>query len=210
MPQALIWGASGGIGSALVRQLKSEGWRVFAAARHESDILSVADITFPFDATQPATASSIAALVAAESDGLDLVVYAAGGLTAAPLEKVDPNAWRATIASNLDGAFVASHASLNLLRDDGHLMVIGAYVHKITLPRMGPYAAAKAGLEAFMAVLKKEHRRRRITIVRPSAVDTPMWEHVPFNLPPQALSPEAVAQAMLEYHEAGSSGELDL
>jgi 3-oxoacyl-[acyl-carrier protein] reductase len=210
MRQALIWGASGAIGSALVSQLKSEGWRVFAAARHESDIPSVADITFPFDATQPATANSIAALVAAESDGLELVVYAAGGLTAAPLEKLDPNAWGATIASNLDGAFVASRASLNLLRDDGHLMVIGAYIHKIILPRMGAYAAAKAGLEAFITVLQKEHRRRRITIVRPSAVDTPMWEHVPFKLPPQALRPEAVAQAILEYHEAGSSGELDL
>jgi uncharacterized protein YbjT (DUF2867 family) len=35
MPDALIWRASGGIGSAIVRRLKGEGWRVFAATRDE-------------------------------------------------------------------------------------------------------------------------------------------------------------------------------
>ncbi len=210
MPEALIWGASGGIGSALVNQLKAEGWRVFGAARREDAIPTTADMTFPFDASQPASAASIATLVAAETDGLDLVVYAAGGLTADPLEKLEPQAWQATIVANLDGAFLAARSSLNLLKKDGHLMVIGAYVHKITLPRMGAYVAAKAGLEAFMDVLQKEHRRKRITIVRPPAVDTPMWENVPFNLPQQALSPETVARSMLEYHLAGSSGELNL
>lgn len=210
MPEALIWGASGGIGSALVQHLKANDWRVFAAARDESAVPASADETFPFDASQPATFTNIVPLIATDSDGLDLIVYAAGGLNAAPLEKLEPDAWRATLAANLDGAFLAARSSLNLLRDDGHLMIIGAYVNKITLPRMGAYVAAKAGLEAFMTVLQKEHRRKRITIVRPPAVDTSLWEDIPFNLPQQALSPQTVAQAILDYHQSGDSGELNL
>jgi NAD(P)-dependent dehydrogenase (short-subunit alcohol dehydrogenase family) len=210
MPEALIWGASGGIGSALVHKLKAEGWRVFAAARRESGIPANADMTFPFNALQPATVAEVASVIAAETSGLDLVIYAAGGVKAAPLEKLEPDAWRLIMAANLDGAFLAARSSLNLMRDDGHLMIIGAHVGKITLPRMGAYAAAKAGLETFITVLQKEHRRKRITIVRPSAVDTPMWANVPFNPPQQALSPESVAQSILDHHTSGGSGELDL
>ncbi|MBN2472678.1 MAG: SDR family NAD(P)-dependent oxidoreductase, partial [Anaerolineae bacterium] len=33
MKTAMIWGASGGIGRALVRLLVAEGWRVLAVAR---------------------------------------------------------------------------------------------------------------------------------------------------------------------------------
>ena len=34
MKTALIWGAGGGIGQAIARQLSEEGWQVRAAGRH--------------------------------------------------------------------------------------------------------------------------------------------------------------------------------
>jgi len=74
MPEALIWGASGGMGAALVRLLKREGWLVFAAAREERRIPIEADYTFAFDALQPHTIQSIPMQIASQSEGLDMMV----------------------------------------------------------------------------------------------------------------------------------------
>jgi phosphoglycerate dehydrogenase-like enzyme len=35
---AMIWGAGGGIGRALVSRLRDEGWRVLALGRHVADL----------------------------------------------------------------------------------------------------------------------------------------------------------------------------
>ena len=65
-------------------------------------------------------------------------------------------------------------------------------------------------MEAFATVLRKEQRRRRVTIVRPTAVKTPLWDKVPFNLPGKALRPEEVAERILDAHKEGHKGVLDL
>jgi NAD(P)-dependent dehydrogenase (short-subunit alcohol dehydrogenase family) len=138
------------------------------------------------------------------------VIYAAGGLNANLLEKLTSEEWNATLTANLTGAFLASRASLNLLKRDGHLILIGAYTEKITLPRMGAYVAAKSGLESLVTVLQKENRKLKITLVRPPAVDTPFWQNVPFRLPASALQPQQVASAMIAHYVKGEVGELNL
>ncbi|GAB4510029.1 MAG: SDR family NAD(P)-dependent oxidoreductase [Anaerolineae bacterium] len=210
MPDALIWGASGGIGQALVMHLKNEGWRVFAAARNERRVPAEADYTYTFDATKPETIQAAATLVAMETEGLQLVVYAAGGILADPLDKLAPEAWQAVMAANLDGAYLAARSSINLLGKDGHMMFVGAYVDKITLPRMGAYTTAKAGLEALVTILQKENRKLKMTLVRPPAVNTAFWNNVPFKMPENAMQPEAVARAMLDHYQSGSGNALNL
>lgn len=210
MPDALIWGASGGIGAALVVALKSEGWRVFAAARDEMKIPDEADATFSFDAADADDATSVISLCAQQTDGFDFVAYTAGGLVASPLDKLDVADWRAIFDANVTDAFVAAQASLPLMRKGAHMMIIGAYVEKITLPRMGAYAAAKAALEPMLRVLERENRKMKFTLVRPPAVDTPFWENVPFKLPDYAIKPESVAQAMLTHLNEGEGGTLDI
>jgi hypothetical protein len=58
--------------------------------------------------------------------------------------------------------------------------------------------------------LDKEERKRRVTIVRPAAVDTPLWHKVPFKLPPGALSPDEAAERILNAYRDGHRGLLDL
>lgn len=210
MADALVWGASGAIGSAIVDKLKTEGWRVFAAARDETTIPASADFTYPFDAGDANSIAQTVTLCAHETTGLDLVVYAAGGLAAGQLEKLSPQEWQQTINANLTGAYLAARSSINLLGKGGHLMIIGAKVDKITLPRMGAYATAKAGLETMVQILQKENRKLKVTIIRPPAVDTPFWENVPFKLPDGALQPAHVADAILKQYAADASGELNL
>jgi NAD(P)-dependent dehydrogenase (short-subunit alcohol dehydrogenase family) len=210
MPEALIWGASGGIGSATVRLLKAKGWTVYAAARDESRIPLEADWAGPFDAAQPYTFDAVAYAVGQAGGALDLVLYAAGVMAAEPLDRTQSDAWMRVLDANLNGAQRAAAASLPLLNEGGHYMVTGAYVEKITLPRFGAYAAAKAALEPLIAILAKENRRHQFTLLRLGAVDTPFWQQVPFPLPKGAAQPQAVAERILARFESGAGGTHEL
>jgi hypothetical protein len=78
------------------------------------------------------------------------------------------------------------------------------------LPKFGAYTTAKAALEPMLEIYSKENRKQHFTLVRPPAVATAFWNHVPFNLPDGALSPQVVATAIVEHLSKGTSGILDL
>jgi NAD(P)-dependent dehydrogenase (short-subunit alcohol dehydrogenase family) len=210
MPTAIIWGASGGIGSALVRTLKADGWRVLAAARDDARIPDAADQSVHFDAADLFSIQQAIMAFAQDAEAVDLVIYAAGGLVASPLEKQSAQDWEAVMAANLTGVFLTIQASLSLASKEAAFIVLGAYIEKITLPRMGAYVAAKAALEPLLTIFQKEHRKLKFTLARLPAVDTPFWANVPFRLPEYALKPDTVAQALLDHYANGGSGVLDL
>lgn len=210
MNSALIWGASGGIGRALVHRLKSEGWRVFGVARTIKDIPSEADMKLTFEAGDQNTYRDVNFALANEIDGLDLMIYAVGSLQSAKLSEMPYDDWSAILESNLSGAYLAISHSIGLIKPQGHIVVIGAYIDHLILPQMGAYAVAKAGLDPLVAILRKEHRKHRFSIVRPGAVDTDFWENAPFRKPDAIKSPETVAQAILDHHLSTESGDLNL
>ena len=111
---------------------------------------------------------------------------------------------------NLNGAYLAVHYSLPLLTPTAHIFFVGAVSERMRLPRLSAYAAAKAGIEGFAEALRKEQRDRRVTIVRPKAVDTPFWDRAPFKLPPRAAKPEAIAKHIIAAHREHHKGSLDL
>ena len=112
--------------------------------------------------------------------------------------------------ANLTGAFYSIHYSLPLLRENAHIFFIGAISERLQLPGLSAYAAAKTGLEAFATSLRKEQRKKRVTVVRPGAVKTSFWDKVPMKLPSDAASPAKVAQKILEAYQQGQQGFLDL
>lgn len=210
MKDALIWGASGGMGRALTQQLIDAGWRVFAAARDTSRIPSGVHEAYNFEAANHAALMDIAIDLAHQTDGLALSVYFAGELRAELLKKMTPEQWAQTIDSNFTGAFMTTSQTLHLHNPGAHLVYIGAYIDHLILPKMGAYAAAKAGLETLVDVLQKENRKLNFTLVKPGAVDTPFWENAPFRLPTNAKTTDVVAQAIMERINSDERGPLEL
>ncbi len=210
MPTALVWGASGGIGSALVDLLKARDWTVYAAARHEERIPDVADETYSFDAGDVQSIEAVCRFVAQETESLDLVVYTAGANVQGALQKLTTAEWQAVMDANLNGVQYSAAASLDLLAKGGHFIAVGAKVEVLTLPRMGAYAAAKAALQPLIAILQKENRKYNFSLIRPPAVNTAFWENVPFKMPDYALPPQQVAEAILARYESGENGQLDI
>ncbi len=200
---AMIWGAGGGIGRALVHRLREEGWRVLAMSRHTAGLGDLTPDLFEADVADPESVARAIEAAGRGVDQIDLWIYAVGDIAADKVAEASPGSWMRILDANLVGAYTTAHYSLPLLSPDAHLFFLGAIGERLRLPRLSAYAAAKAGLEAFVEVLGKEERKRRVTLVRPTAVDTPLWDKVPLKLPPGALSPsEAAERIMAAYHNS--------
>lgn len=207
---AVVWGAAGGIGSAIAKQLIEDGWTTYGVARHAADVETELEQVFEADVSDPRQVEAAVYAMAMETDSVDLWVYAVGDILSAKVKDMEPQNWDRILAANLSGAYLATHCSLPLLAEDGHLVYIGAVSERLRLPGLSAYAAAKAGLEAYAEALGKEERKRRVTVVRPSAVATPLWDKVPMRLPSDAPSPEKVAARILAASAEGHKGVLDL
>lgn len=206
---AMIWGAGGGIGRALVNRLREEGWRVLAIGRHTAGLGDLTTHLIEADVADPGSVERAIAAASQDVDQIDLWIYAAGDIAAHKVSEASPETWQRILDANLTGAYLAVHYSLPLLAPDAHMVFLGAVSERLRLPRLSAYAAAKAGLEAFVEVLGKEERKRQVTLVRPAAVDTPLWEKVPFKLPPGALSSDEAAERILAAYHDGHRGVLE-
>jgi NAD(P)-dependent dehydrogenase (short-subunit alcohol dehydrogenase family) len=210
MNTAMIWGANGGIGRALVQRLAADGWTVLAVAREAGNLESLTPYVYEADVSKPHDVQQAVLAASQESGLVDLWVYAVGDITSAPVRAMEPEAWQRILDANLTGVFTTVHYSLPLLAPDAHLFLLGAVSERMRMPGLSAYAAAKAGLEAFGETLRKEARQQKVTVVRPGAVDTPLWQKVPFRMPAGAMPPEALAERILTAYAEGHKGMLDL
>ena len=210
MSTALIWGASGGIGRALVARLRTEHWTVGAVSRHPDDLADLTPHRYAADVADDFAVRQAVFAIAQDLPEIDLWIYAAGDIAPGKVAEMDAATWRRILDANLTGAYLTTHHSAPLLAEQAHLVYIGAYSERLRLPGLSAYAAAKAGLEAFVDALTKEERRRRVTLVRPGAVDTPLWTKMPVRMPRSAAAPDAIAGQILVAHTSGHSGLLDL
>jgi len=209
MKTALIWGAGGAIGQAIARQLAREDWQVLAAGRQLEAYHNLTQYRYEVELSDLFSVQSAVTAISQEVSQVDLWVYAAGDITSQRVTEMHPSDWGRILQANLSGAFLATHFSWPLLSDQAHLFYLGALSERMRLPGLSAYAAAKAGLEAFAVVVRKESRRK-VTVVRPAAVDTPFWGKVPFRLPPHHLTPDQVAERILQAYADGVQGQLDI
>ena len=210
MKSALVWGAAGEIGKAISEELIADGWKTLAVARDSMDVTSKTDLQFEADFENPASIEHAVYSVSQETDKIDLWCYSAGDILSSKIIDLEPENWERIISANLSGAYLAMHYSLPLLSEDAHIFFIGAVSERLRLPGLSAYAAAKSGLEAFAEVLSKEQRKKRITVVRPGAVATPLWEKVILRMPKDAAPPSKVARRIIEAYQTGHKGHLDL
>ena len=210
MSTAMVWGASGGIGRALVARLVQENWKVWAVARHPEALEELTPHVLQADVGNMRSVQQAVLGVSEAGAQIDLWAFVIGDIEAVSAAEMPPEIWRRILDANLNGAYLAVHYSLPLLTPNAHIFFVGAVSERMRLPRLSAYAAAKAGLEGFAEALRKEQRKRRVTVVRPKAVDTPFWEKVPFKLPPHAPGPETVAERIVAAYQERHKVALDL
>lgn len=219
--QALVTGASRGIGRAVARVLAMAGAEVYAVARGLPGLESlVAEVK----SLAPGAAGPLHVLqcdlrqvqdvhrtVVPVLEGMaqrpTLLINNAGVFPLAPIVDTSPDVFAATIDSNLVAPFRVLHVLLRPMREAGrgHVVTIGSVADRRTFGGNAAYAASKFGARALHEVLREELGGTgvRATLVAPSATDTPIWDPIdPDNtpgLPPRAamLRPDDVADAVL-------------
>ncbi len=210
MKTAMVWGAGGGIGKALVQRLMENDWEVVGVAREPGASAGVVSFSVAADVAHPEDVQQAVEQAQAAVGEVSLWIYAVGDIVSTRVSEISAEDWRRILDANLSGAFTAVQASLPLLSENVHMVFLGAVSERLHLPGLSAYAAAKAGLEALGDVLRKEQRGRRVTVVRPKAVDTDLWDKVPFSLPRGAMQPDELAERILAAHEEGHDGVLDV
>lgn len=210
MKTAMIWGAAGGIGQALVEELVARQWNVVAISRHDELMNGKATHSIYADVADAFSVQRATQATAFEVTSVDLWAYTAGDIIVSPVGEMKPDTWNRILSANLTGAYLAMHYSLPLLAPEAHIFFVSAISERLRLPGFSAYAAGKAGIEAFAESLRKEQRRHRVTTVRPSAVATTFWEKVPLKMPNGAMPAAKVAARMMAAYDERHSGVLDI
>lgn len=210
MPAAMILGAHGGIGRQLACLLKQQGWFVIGVSRHPYAVATYTDVSLNADVSDPVAIQQAVYTAAMEVEAVDLWAYAVGDIVQARVTDMLPLEWKRIWDANLTGAYLTTRASLPFLTQDAHLFYLGALTERLNRTLLSAYVASKAGLETFVTALAREQRRRRVTLVRPTAVDTPLWDKVHFHKPGQILTPQVVAAHIWHAYQTQHSGVLDI
>ncbi|MXN17948.1 SDR family NAD(P)-dependent oxidoreductase [Pseudooceanicola sp. GBMRC 2024] len=179
--QALVTGASRGIGAAVARRLVAEGMVVHGAARGAEALEALArDLgpafrPCPVDVTDPQ-----AVLDRLNGAEIDVLVNNAGSIASVrPLHEQTPEETRATVALNLTAPLLLIQALLPgmIARGRGHVINLTSTAARATFAGTTTYAAAKAGLEQACRVLRYDLAGTgvRITDLAPGRVETAFY-----------------------------------
>ena len=129
---------------------------------------------------------------------------------AEPVARMTPATFRRILDANLIGAYNAVHHSLPLLAADAPLVFIGAVSERMRLPGLSAYAAAKAGPGGVRRGAAQGGTQTAGDRGAAGRGQHRFWQKVPFKMPGNALSPEAVAEKVVEAIGGGHQGALDL
>ncbi|ANL33973.1 SDR family NAD(P)-dependent oxidoreductase [Rhizobium phaseoli] len=174
--KVLVTGAAGGIGAAIVRQLRAEGARVAVADRDVSDI--EAEVHLPGDLLAAAYADGLPQAAFAALGGLDVVVNNAGVITRGKVTETTDADWDLSVGVNMLAPFRISRAAIPLLAAGGG----GAIVNTASCwglrpgPNHAVYCMTKAAIASLTQCMGMDHAHQniRINAVCPNEVNTPM------------------------------------
>ncbi len=182
---ALVTGAASGIGRACAEALLAEGAAVVGL-----DLDPEVEGTFDgpqwlgvaADVTEDESISDALERAGERFGGADILVLNAGVFPrGAPLADLDVDAWRRTMAVNLEAnAFLLreAHPLLRLAPRGGRVVVIGSKNVPAPGPAVAAYSASKAALTQLARVAALEWGRDgiRVNVIHPNAVfDTGAW-----------------------------------
>ena len=121
---ALVTGAARGIGLATVQRFLREGWQVVMVDRDAEELTKAAkglNAALPIiaDVSLPEDVERFVAETRKRYGRLDALVNNAGVADFGPIAETTFERWRTIMATNLDGVFLTSQASIPLLAEDG-------------------------------------------------------------------------------------------
>ena len=189
--RALVTGGTGRVGSAIASRLQAAGHAVLAAGSADADL------------SRPTEARALVERAAADLEGLDLLVHAAGdGFEPKPVEEVTEADWDAAFGVTAKGTFFLAQAAAPHLRTNRGVVVL---VEDVAAYQPWPSFAAHCAAKAAQAMLTRVLARALAPEVRvcgiapgPVAVEAEQKQRrAAETLLGRVGSPDDVAEAVL-------------
>ena len=207
---ALVTGGTRGIGEAISKALKADGYEVAATyAGNDEKAKAFTDATgiktFKWNVSDYESSKEGIAKVEAEMGPVEVVVANAGITRDAPFHKMTPEAWKEVIDTNLTGVFNTIHPVWPGMRDRGfgRIIVISSINGQKGQAGQVNYAATKAGDLGIVKSLAQEGARKGITAnaVCPGYIGTEMVRAIDEKILNEKIIPQIPAGRLGEPEE---------
>jgi 2-C-methyl-D-erythritol 4-phosphate cytidylyltransferase len=186
----LIFGGTGGIGSAITKQLKELGANVTSLGSKDIDLSMDDWIFFP-------------------SRKFDSIIYAAGAYT------IDSdgilNNYDAIMNVNFRSIAVILEAIDKILKPNGSIILLGSAAAAFGRPGIALYSASKAALNCFVEAMAPSLAKKgfRINVICPAKVATPLQTYInPEADPKEMIQPDDLAKIIIGYIDTDKTGEI--
>jgi len=182
---ALVTGAAGGIGRAVVQLLRTRGYAIVAedispAVRELAAGGDGQVIPLEADVALSESARRAVGLAVDRFGRLDLLVNNAGLFLRKPTEQCTDEDFDVLMATNVRGAFIHAREALpSLAQTSGSIVNLASISGLIGMPGQTVYAMTKGAIVQLTRQLAVEHAHRgiRVNAVAPGAVDTEFVAH---------------------------------
>ena len=199
---ALVTGGSSGIGLAIARVLKDEGFDLTLVSRRAEKVeAAAAELGATAIAADVAKAEDCERLVAEHRERhgrLDMLVNSAGVGIAGTVDSLPAKHLDLQLGVNLRGLFLVTQAAIPLLRESrGWIVNLASIAGTVPTPGLATYGATKAAVISLTRSLNEELDGAgvRACAICPAFVDTPMaeWSGIPAD---QMIRPEDCAEVV--------------
>jgi NAD(P)-dependent dehydrogenase (short-subunit alcohol dehydrogenase family) len=200
MPSALVTGGSSGIGQAIARMLRDEGYDLTLASRTREKIEAAATElgaqAIAADMAQEADCVRVVEEHVARFGGLDLLVNSAGIGIAGTVESLEAKHIDLQLGVNLRGLLLVSREAIpHLKKTKGWVVNLASIAGTTPTPGLTVYGATKA---AVIALTRSQNAELdadgvRAIAICPGFVDTPMAEWSGLA-PEEMIQPEDCAE----------------
>lgn len=179
-PVAVITGAEGGLGEAVTRRLRKDGFRLVLGHRPGTSPATEdspdTTISVPTDVTDEAATRTLMRTAVERFGRIDALVTLAGVMEQSSIDDLDLATWNHTLSVNLTGTFLCAMAAKDALRETGGAIVtIGSQLGATGGVDCAAYAASKAGVAGLTRALARQLGPTiRVNCVAPGPIETPM------------------------------------
>ena len=200
----LVVGATGGIGSSLVKLLHQSGASLFISGRNTEKLLALSQqiglsssCIAAVDITSSTEVEQLAVQVNAEMGTLDILINASGIGIIKPLEQLSLEDFMQSLQTNLVGSFLLVKAFLPAMKEvkKGLIINIPGVLGKVPMAGAAAYSASKYGIVGMMQSIREELKRTeiRITNIFLGGVDSPFWETIDLKVQKEKMIREEEA-----------------
>jgi short-subunit dehydrogenase len=187
---AIVTGASKGLGKAIAIKLASKGYNLFLGSRNQNELLEVANeisgiykVSVHFHAADLSIKNETKAFAKASLEKfqqINVLVNNAGLFLPGKVHEEEDGVLEKQIETNLYSAYYLTKALMPVLLETPHSHIFNmcSVASKIAYPNGGAYSISKFALLGFSKVLREELKTKnvKVTAILPGAAWSDSWK----------------------------------